>query len=643
MTKPYLNYAGTKYSNEDRTYSLEIYRVEGGGKIDETKRSQTHTMLKDSSYTIGRAIYTEEKSKVDVADTTPKNGEKIADTKEKPQGGKDTNVRFRTNRDNVENYHAESKLSEYYINSKQLEYLQNTASGWYYRYQLKANEDQDGYEHAYLGNSEVPDVHYDLTNDKGKVVKEGIVRGVSGQLWACNFELTKETTFLFPSDQTGKKGDNKPTHISGTTYSYNNNIWVKLGVYETCYAYFGASGAKEDIWYVDGLTSYVMVQDEQEPKLLGVAPMAGGTYLPGDPITVALVFNEIVDKTNSSMSGLTIKTNVGTLTYAGGADTNVLYFTGTVSSSASLSGDKALQVKSISSTAGIRDMCELVGTSQSTITGSTNVTVDNSKPTVTITSNTNGNLPRHQATITATGAATVQYTWTKDANLPAYGWQTTTSGTQLTESRGTAGNTETWYLHVLATASSGAFTHEYKAFTFTLPTITAVSVRAGSAASDADVADVWKTSKYIVVQYAGAQTSGTTIAFDGPKSSTNTITTANGTTYLKVTQNGTYTVTLTDNYGSVISKTIEVQKIDTQKPTATIRSGSSTEADTVYDKLTLAVFPEDTGGSGVAKVQYAWTNNTTEPSSWTTLTAGSDGSYQAAYTATETTKTAKYL
>ena len=82
---------------------------------------------------------------------------------------------------------------------------------------------------------------------------------------------------------------------------------------------------------MDGLQSFVMVNDEKEPALLGVAPMAKGTYLPGDPITVALVFDEIVDSQNSSLSSsLTISTNVGTLSYAGGADTNVLYFTGKV-------------------------------------------------------------------------------------------------------------------------------------------------------------------------------------------------------------------------------------------------------------------------------------------------------------------------
>ncbi len=640
VTSAYKSDEGTRYSNADRTYSLEIYRVEGGGQIDTANRSKMRTMTKNSNYAIDRTIYTTEKSITHVQATTGENGKRIADTDDS-QGGTRKNVSFLTNRFKEKNYHTSSSLSDYY-SSYQQKYLNATAGGWYYRYVLMAYEKEDGYEHAYMGTSPLDDKNYGIS-DYGAAVS-----GVNDQLWACNFlqgEKSAVGTYSFPDERKGG-GENShyPLDRSGTIHKYDGKEWVKLGVDQTCYAYFGSTGANSDIWFVDGLTSYVMVQDETEPVLLGVAPMADGTYLPGDPITVALIFDEIVDKTNSSLSSsLTISTNVGTLKYAGGADTNVLYFTGTVSSSVNLSGSSALQVTGISNASSIKDMCSLSGTSQTFPGGSTNVNVDNSKPTVTITPNTSGSLPRHQATITATNAKTIQYTWTKDASLPAYGWQSTASGTQLRESRGTAGQTETWYLHVLATATSGAFTHEYKAFTFMQPTITAVSVREGSAATSAAAADVWKKGKYIVVQYAGTQTSGTTITFDGPVSGSRTVTASSGTASLGVTKNGTYTVTLTDGYGSVISKTIEVQKIDTQKPTATIRSGSSTDADTVYNELTLAVFPEDTGGSGVAKVEYAWTNNTTARSSWTTLTAGTDGSYQAAYTATETTKTAKYL
>ena len=642
VTNAYQSKAGTKYSNADRTYSLELYRVTGGGTIDQARRSMTRTMAKDSSYTVDRSVYTTEKTITHVAEKTGTNGEQIADTRG-DQGGKETNVSFLKNRYNFTNYHTSSSFSSYYTDARQQEYLSSTADGWYYRYVLRAYEGTDGYEHAYLGTVPLENRHYNING------KEAAVAGVNGQLWACNFlqpEKGNAGTYCFPDKRTGgEEGSYYPKNSSGTSHDYNGKTWVKLGVGQTCYAYFGATGNGYDVWYVDGLQSFVMVNDEKEPALLGVAPMAGGTYLPGDPITVALVFDEIVDRQNSSLSSLTISTNVGTLSYAGGADTNVLYFTGKVSSAVSLNSTDALKVNSISNIGSIKDMCNLSGTSQTFSGGNTNIKVDATKPALTVKADTSGSLPRHKATITATGADTIRYVWTTGTALPGYGWQTITSGTQLTESRGTAGQTQKWYLHVLATAASGASTHQYKEFTFMNPAITDVSVRAGNAAASADAADVWKSGKYIVVQYAGVQSTGTTLTFDGPKKVENGITSSSGSAYLYVTENGSYTVTLTDSYGNVISKTIEVKKIDRKKPTVTLRSGSSTGADTVYNELTIAVLPEDTGGSGVAKVEYAWTNTTGTPSTstWKTLTAAADGSYQAQYTAAETSKTAKYL
>lgn len=642
VTNAYQNKVGTKYSNADRTYSLELYRVTGGGTIDQARRSMTRTMAKDSSYTVDRSVYTTEKTITHVAEKTGTNGEQIADTTG-GQGGKETNVSFLKNRYKFTNYNTSSSFSSYYTDARQQEYLSSTADGWYYRYVLRAYEGTDGYEHAYLGTVPLENRHYNING------KEAAVAGVNGQLWACNFlqpEKGNAGTYCFPDKRTGGgEGSYYPKNSSGTSHDYNGKTWVKLGVDQTCYAYFGATGDGFDVWYVDGLQSFVMVNDEKEPALLGVAPMAKGTYLPGDPITVALVFDEIVDRQNSSLSSLTISTNVGTLSYAGGADTNVLYFTGKVSSAVSLNSDTALKVNRISNLSSIKDMCNLSGTSQTFTGGNTNIKVDATKPVLTVKADTSGSLPRHKATITATGADSIRYVWTKDTALPGYGWQTITSGTQLTESRGTAGQTQTWYLHVLATAASGASTHQYLAFTFMNPAITDVSVRAGGATASADAADVWKPGKYIVVQYAGAQSTGTKLTFDGPKKAENSITSSNGSASLYVTENGSYIVTLTDSYGNVISKTIEVRKIDRKNPTVTLRSGSSTGADTVYNELTIAVLPEDTGGSGVAKVEYAWTNTTGTPSTstWKILTAAADGSYQAQYTAAETTKTAKYL
>ena len=642
VTNAYQSKAGTKYSNADRTYSLELYRVTGGGTIDQARRLMTRTMAKDSSYTVDRSVYTTEKTITHVAEKTGTNGEQIADTRG-DQGGKETNVSFLKNRYNFTNYHTSSSFSSYYTDARQQEYLSSTADGWYYRYVLRAYEGTDGYEHAYLGTVPLENRHYNING------KEAAVAGVNGQLWACNFlqpEKGNAGTYCFPDKRTGGgEGSYYPKNSSGTSHDYNGKTWAKLGVGQTCYAYFGATGNGYDVWYVDGLQSFVMVNDEKEPALLGVAPMAGGTYLPGDPITVALVFDEIVDRQNSSLSSLTISTNVGTLSYAGGADTNVLYFTGKVSSAVSLNSDDALKVNSISSIGSIKDMCNLSGTSQTFSGGNTNIKVDATKPALTVKADTSGSLPRHKATITATGADTIRYVWTTGTALPGYGWQTITSGTQLTESRGTAGQTQKWYLHVLATAASGASTHQYLAFTFMNPAITGVSVRAGNTTASADAADVWKPGKYIVVQYAGVQSTGTTLTFDGPKKEVKSITSSSGSANLYVTENGSYTVTLTDTYGNVISKTIEVRKIDSKKPTVTLRSGSSTGADTVYNELIIAVLPEDTGGSGVAKVEYAWTNTTGTPSTstWKTLTAAADGSYQAQYTAAETSKTAKYL
>ena len=643
VTNAYQSKEETKYSNADRTYSLELYRVTGGGTIDQACRSMTRTMAKDSSYTVDRSVYTTEKTITHVAEKTGTNGEQIADTTG-GQGGKETNVSFLKNRYKFTNYHTSSSFSSYYTDARQQEYLSSTADGWYYRYVLRAYEGTDGYEHAYLGTVPLENRHYNING------KEAAVAGVNGQLWACNFlqpEKGNAGTYCFPDKRTGGgEGSYYPKNSSGTSHDYNGKTWVKLGVDQTCYAYFGATGDGFDVWYVDGLQSFVMVNDEKEPALLGVAPMAKGTYLPGDPITVALVFDEIVDRQNSSLSSsLTISTNVGTLSYAGGADTNVLYFTGKVSSAVSLNSDTALKVNRISNLSSIKDMCNLSGTSQTFTGGNTNIKVDATKPVLTVKADTSGSLPRHKATITATGADSIRYVWTKDTALPSYGWQTITSGTQLTESRGTAGQTQTWYLHVLATAASGASTHQYLAFTFMNPAITDVSVRAGGATASADAADVWKPGKYIVVQYAGAQSTGTKLTFDGPKKAENSITSSNGSASLYVTENGSYIVTLTDSYGNVISKTIEVRKIDRKNPTVTLRSGSSTGADTVYNELTIAVLPEDTGGSGVAKVEYAWTNTTGTPSTstWKILTAAADGSYQAQYTAAETTKTAKYL
>lgn len=67
---------------------------------------------------------------------------------------------------------------------------------------------------------------------------------------------------------------------------------------------FSGSGKSTDKWYTNQITHRFRVIDTKGPKLLGLAPMAKDTYRPGDKITIAMVFDEIVDKKNSEAAGL---------------------------------------------------------------------------------------------------------------------------------------------------------------------------------------------------------------------------------------------------------------------------------------------------------------------------------------------------
>ncbi len=654
VTAVYGGNPATAYSNESRTYSLEIYRVDGGGEINKNSRSQIRTMSKDSSYTIDKSVYTEQ-SKEEVAETTGENGEPVYPS----SGGHD--LSFMQTQDGKTNYNTKSELSDYY-SGNQGEYLENTMDGWYYRYELKAYfsappmSTPGQYGHAYIGKSALTDTIYSApVVGIAKWDLSAPAEISSG--WTCSFthDLKTQYAYSFPDTATESENNGKPYKTAGSSITeYGGKKYVGLETGDTCHVHFGKRKSGS-VLYVNGLKSYALGYDNTEPKCIGVAPMAGGTYFAGDPITVALVFNEIVDKDNSpNLGAVKIETNVGILDYAGGVNTNVLYFTGNVSSDVNLNGTGALQVISIVNSGNIFDMCSLdIGTATAapSYSGNTNVIVDATKPSVTITPNTSGSLPSHQAKVTATNAASVQYAWTKSTDTPAGGWQTTTSQATLTESRGAAGSTETWYLHVLATASTGASTHECQAFTFMQPAITSVSVRASDNGSSSDVSNTWKTFKYIEVQYAGAQVSTAqkpttlTVSLNGEQKASWSLDAASGTKYLKATENGSYTVTLKDSYGNVLSKVVEVKKIDNTAPTLTLRSGSSTDSAVIHNSVTVAVFPEDNaGGSGLAKVEYAWTDSSNAPiaSDWKTLTTA-NGSYQTTYTATEATKTQKYL
>lgn len=268
-------YPATAYSNGDRTYQMEIYRVDGGAIIDGNGNRATRTMAKSTNYTIDRALYSTEQSRVNIAKTASgENGAKIADTTTS-QGGSTQKIHFLLNRDNKENYHTSSNLSSYFSGNT-LSYLQNTCTNWLYRYEMYAYEQEDCYEHAYMGSKPAAKQHYDLSG------KDKAVSGIGGQLWACNFLQPEGQThkqYCFPDQRTGgKEGSGYPLDANGSTTEINGKRYVTPGVNDPCYLYFSAAGASEDIWWINGLTSYALPYDNVEPQLLAIAPMAGGTW-----------------------------------------------------------------------------------------------------------------------------------------------------------------------------------------------------------------------------------------------------------------------------------------------------------------------------------------------------------------------------
>lgn len=600
----------TAYSNADRTYQLEIYRVDGGATIDANKNTAMRTMTVDNTYRVDRNTYSTEKSKVDITKTSGTNGRQIADT-ERDKGGKDTNVSFITNRfsPNYKNYRNDVNLSNYYT-ANLSQYLQHTCSAWFYRYEMYAYEQEDGWEHAYIGSQALEDKHY-KTSGSGAAVSD-----LPGQLWACTFEHINNSSpqYRFPDQTTGGKGSGKPSKIGRPSYvtTKGGKGYVQLGVNDRCYIYFGANGSKSDIWWINGLTSYVLPQDTAGPKLLGVAPMAG-SYRPGDKLTLALVFDEIVDKQNSTNAGLSNtvsipvsfeKTGISNkvnFSYSGGMDTNVLYFTGTIPET--LSGDCKVRVQMSAWTdkTKVRDMCNNQASGKESFDGNLSISTT-AKPTVKILSLTNkyGTLT---GSITATNADKLEYAWTQTAKVPTSGWRLLPQTAPSTvTTRQTSG---TWYLHVRATNTDGQTATTYKYVT--IPTSGTDTYAAPELTVRVDNTK-WARTRPITVT-CSPSTATVTVKPPG-----GTETRVSGKTYTANTE-GIYTFTLTSGSGSnaeTVTRQAVVSKLDKTPPVITIHDLPSTPGTSYTERVSLNFSVADSG-SGVKSVTAKWNDTTITP------------------------------
>lgn len=584
VTTTFSSNAATAWSNADRTYQVEIYRVDGGGSLG-TPTSAARAMTKDNGYTVDRSIY----------DWQTVNGPQ----EEKERGDYDDDERGWGQNKSYDAAKETVSIQDLLL-KKTRNYWTKTAQNIYYYLTFDAKEGESGYQAVQIAPG--------TTLDTSAYPYQGELKGsLSCAYYMALFEhggQGKQTNW--DSHRLPRSSGNTVTKVD-ESHVQNDYVYFDIGQTDMLVGY-GASGDGGDTWYTKSVVHHFQLYDSQEPRLLAVAPMADSTYKAGDKITVSLIFDEIVDLSNSSLSTVSLSTSWGNFTYAGGADTNVLYFTGTVPSDAT----ERLTVNSITNAANIKDMCPTAGTASGG-SGSVTVGVDNKTPVITISNKTLADKTA-KATISATNATKLQYTWSQSSTMPVTGW-VACAGTdaQTVTTRQTSG---IWYLHVLGTYDgTGSTSYANAMFNFD---------NAGDLPELILSADnsTWATGRTITL------TRKPTTAAVKVRIPSGTESAVSGTSYT-ATENGNYTFTLTTAGGETVTESITVSKIDRKAPEAVI---TGPDSQTQNENVILTIAPADAGGSGVSTVTGQWTKTTNGGSTITetaTLEKNSDGTYSA--------------
>lgn len=642
--KAYTGKPATAYSNADRTYSVEIYRVTGGASLDEDAKSATRTMKNDSdSYSVNRDYYTKHRC--------------FASFEEETHRGDNDYNNLGWYKNTVGK--AGSRTIPVNVPNLSADYWKNTATGLAYFMQVQIKEVADGYQHIQItpGSSINTSFYPESGSYKGFSNASGF-NNMNPAAYAMTLEhggskkLSNYLTYTFPSEVPKAANARTPTNeYIKSGYGDKSGLVFPVTQAQISIGY-SASGSGSDEWVEKEENHFIWLQDTREPQLVAVAPMAGGTYKIGDKFVVSLIFDEIIDKTNSLyISSVKVNTSWGTASYIGGANTNVLYFTGKIAKGAS----EKLTVNSITGAKYIKDMCSggTANANDVSVNKDTTATVNTAMPNFTVKSNgiSNGT-GKATIKVTATQANTtsMRYAWSDSSTAPTAGWVTlsadelktakTSAGLPLSIRKevGSGASNGKWYLHVMGFYdTTGA--SDYK--TAMLDFGTAASPAAGSTPPNLTVSannTSWATSRTISISATGAQT------LKYRKSGASAWTTLNNTAKsVTVYANGYYTFLLTAG-DETITRTVQVDRIDRLAPTASIGELTSASVESpkagVYTKLVLPVTYAD-AGSGVKTVQYSWTNSTATPTSWTSKLSA--GATTVTYTASESAPTAKYL
>lgn len=605
--------AATGYSNAIREYFVEIYRVDGGAVIEDNRATAKRTMT--GNQTVDRNIFDEKTTNGATGETT------------RGDYDKDGNLGWTENK--------QGNQKDTISLPSPTSYVQNVAENIRFYVTFEAKEQDSGYQAVQIVPGSVTDTSiYPYDKNGGKL--EGSYSVSTSVGYTALFEhggSSKDTnwySYHFPAGTLPNQSSLTQEAWQGT--DTGDYIAFPVNTDQVTVSY-GACGDNSDKWYTKNVVYHYQFSDTQEPRLLAIGDMGDSTYRMGDSFTVSLIFNEIVDRRNSTLEGKTINTNWGKATYAGGADTNVLYFTGTVPVNATT----PLTVNSIDSTAVIADMAGNGGHSGS---GSVTANVDTKTPGFNLS---NGSIANGvgQATISSANENTdsLRYAWSQSSTMPATGWIFLTSD-ELVQAK-TNGYTAmtrqesgTWYLHVLGvTNGNGALAYKQTSVDFgsggsgdpeiVQPPTISVSVDNSE----------WAKSRTITVEAENGTAEyrygeGEWKSIDGDS--------------ITVSQNGTYAFRCVSETEGAATASATVEKIDTAAPTASIgdmAAGTPTQKAGVYHSITLPVSYLD-AQSGVKSAEYAWSSSAAAPSDdWQTV--GSQP--QLTYTATETEESSIYL
>lgn len=622
VNQTYDGKAATGYSNADRTYQVEIYLVEGGASIGTGKA--TRTMTKNSEYVIDRTIYSEWKK----------------------QTKSDEVLRGDYNTDGygwTEDAQGSAAQEKFKIADTpgflQRDYWMNTADAVKFQLQFSAREEDDGYQHIQI----TPGQSLDLKIHPN----DGDWQGTpSTTLYVATFKHggdkknTSYATYYFPK----ASGSNSNT-LTETFYgTKDSEQYVRLPV-ATEYVSVGysGSGSGSDEWLTKDQYNKFMLKDTKEPQLLGIAPMADTTYVPGQQMTLALIFDEIVDQTNSAVAGLNSSTVLyvdwtgdstadAQFNYAGGLNTNVLYFTCTLPETMDITDECTLKLLSNSKlSTKIKDMCnESVTSSAGYVGKSVTVQFDSTKPSVDISTLSTDEAGFTSGIITASDFTKLEYVWSRESTPPVAGWESVGSGATV-KTRQTEG---TWYLHARATNAYGRTATAAKAITFAADGSGGTPVVLPELEVSVDNTTWVKEQRVISIT---RQPDTATVEVTKPGDSEETV---SGNTYTATT-NGVYTFTLTSG-SETITKMVNVAHIDLNAPTVSIEDLTNfihTAA------VTLTVTASDTE-SGLAATPLAgvWKNGEEEVDAtftsagdgvWTTTSPDATGNWVLTVTATD--------